>query len=69
MVFEERGKILSLSTVNFFCDFIPVFKERHCVESGEKYIPPRLRGEETVGVHKKEELERLKRHVKGLINR
>ncbi|XP_060230177.1 nucleolar MIF4G domain-containing protein 1 isoform X2 [Meriones unguiculatus] len=44
-------------------------QERHCVESDEKYIPPRLRGEETVDVHKKEELERLKKHVKGLINR
>ncbi|KAH0520311.1 Nucleolar MIF4G domain-containing protein 1 [Microtus ochrogaster] len=42
---------------------------RHCVESDGKYIPPRLRGEETVDVHKKEELERLKKHVKGLINR
>ncbi|XP_049975876.1 nucleolar MIF4G domain-containing protein 1 isoform X2 [Alexandromys fortis] len=44
-------------------------EERYCVESGGKYIPPRLRGEETVDVHKKEELERLKKHVKGLINR
>ncbi|XP_059112637.1 nucleolar MIF4G domain-containing protein 1 [Peromyscus eremicus] len=44
-------------------------QESRCVESGEKYIPPRLRGEETVNAHKKEELERLKKHVKGLINR
>ncbi|XP_057639769.1 nucleolar MIF4G domain-containing protein 1 isoform X1 [Chionomys nivalis] len=44
-------------------------EERHCVGSGEKYIPPRLRGEETVDVCKKEELERLKKHVKGLVNR
>uniref|UniRef100_A0A8C8UG28 Nucleolar MIF4G domain-containing protein 1 n=1 Tax=Peromyscus maniculatus bairdii TaxID=230844 RepID=A0A8C8UG28_PERMB len=44
-------------------------QESHCVESGEKYIPPRLRGEETVDAHKKEELERLKKQVKGLINR
>ncbi|CAH7154332.1 nucleolar MIF4G domain-containing protein 1 [Phodopus roborovskii] len=41
-------------------------QESHC---GEKYIPPRLRVEETVDAHKKEELERLKKHVKGLINR
>ncbi|OBS68852.1 hypothetical protein A6R68_02602 [Neotoma lepida] len=44
-------------------------QESHCVESSEKYIPPRLRGEETVNAHKKEELERLKKQVKGLINR
>ncbi|XP_052028906.1 nucleolar MIF4G domain-containing protein 1 [Apodemus sylvaticus] len=44
-------------------------QESHYVESGEKYIPPRLRSEETVDVHKKEELDRLKKHVKGLINR
>uniref|UniRef100_A0A8D2CMG6 Nucleolar MIF4G domain-containing protein 1 n=1 Tax=Sciurus vulgaris TaxID=55149 RepID=A0A8D2CMG6_SCIVU len=47
----------------------PTLQERLC-ENGEKYIPPRLRqGQETVDVHKKEELERLKKHVKGLINR
>ncbi|XP_028720023.1 nucleolar MIF4G domain-containing protein 1 [Peromyscus leucopus] len=44
-------------------------QESHCIESGEKYIPPRLRGEETVDARKKEELERLKKQVKGLINR
>lgn len=44
-------------------------QESHCVESGEKYIPPQLRSEETVDVQKKEELDRLKKHVKGLINR
>ncbi|ERE67010.1 nucleolar MIF4G domain-containing protein 1 [Cricetulus griseus] len=44
-------------------------QEHHCGESGEKYIPPRLRGEETMDAHKKEELQRLKKHVKGLINR
>ncbi|XP_008054604.1 nucleolar MIF4G domain-containing protein 1 [Carlito syrichta] len=39
-------------------------------ESGEKYIPPHVRrAEETVDFRKKEELERLKKHVKGLINR
>ncbi|XP_051008184.1 LOW QUALITY PROTEIN: nucleolar MIF4G domain-containing protein 1 [Acomys russatus] len=47
----------------------PEHEENHCVESGEKYIPPGLRGEEAVDVRKKEELERLKKHVKGLINR
>ncbi|MBZ3869344.1 Nucleolar MIF4G domain-containing protein 1 [Sciurus carolinensis] len=47
----------------------PTLQERLC-ENGEKYIPPGLRqGQETVDVHKKEELERLKKHVKGLINR
>ncbi|EDL37243.1 mCG122632 [Mus musculus] len=44
-------------------------QESHSVESGEKYIPPRLRNEEVIDVHKKEELDRLKKHVKGLINR
>lgn len=44
-------------------------QEHDCAESGEKYIPPRSRGEETMDAHKKEELERLKKHVKGLINR
>nr|XP_027807108.1 nucleolar MIF4G domain-containing protein 1 [Marmota flaviventris] len=44
-------------------------QERLC-ESGEKYIPPRLRpAQETVDERRKEELERLKKHVKGLINR
>ncbi|XP_058390128.1 nucleolar MIF4G domain-containing protein 1 isoform X1 [Diceros bicornis minor] len=39
-------------------------------ENGEKYIPPHMRrAEETVDAQKKEELERLKRHIKGLINR
>ncbi|XP_025236927.1 nucleolar MIF4G domain-containing protein 1 isoform X2 [Theropithecus gelada] len=39
-------------------------------ESGEKYIPPHVRrAEETVDFKKKEELERLKKHVKGLLNR
>ncbi|PNJ31244.1 NOM1 isoform 1 [Pongo abelii] len=38
--------------------------------SGEKYIPPHVRRtEETVDSKKKEELERLKKHVKGLLNR
>ncbi|XP_030682243.1 nucleolar MIF4G domain-containing protein 1 isoform X2 [Nomascus leucogenys] len=38
--------------------------------SGEKYIPPHVRrAEETVDFKKKEELERLKKHVKGLLNR
>lgn len=44
-------------------------QESQSVESGEKYIPPRLRNEEVIDVHKKEELDRLKKHVKGLINR
>ncbi|XP_021046384.1 LOW QUALITY PROTEIN: nucleolar MIF4G domain-containing protein 1 [Mus pahari] len=44
-------------------------QESHCVESGEKYISSRLRNEEMIDVHKKEELDRLKKHVKGLINR
>ncbi|XP_036755474.2 nucleolar MIF4G domain-containing protein 1 isoform X5 [Manis pentadactyla] len=39
-------------------------------ENGEKYIPPQVRqAEETVDIQKKEQLERLKKHVKGLINR
>nr|XP_003469485.3 nucleolar MIF4G domain-containing protein 1 isoform X1 [Cavia porcellus] len=39
-------------------------------ESSEKYIPPQGRQAlETVDVHKKLELERLKKQVKGLINR
>ncbi|XP_012641726.2 nucleolar MIF4G domain-containing protein 1 [Microcebus murinus] len=39
-------------------------------ESDKKYIPPHVgRAEGTVGTQKKEELERLKKHVKGLINR
>ncbi|XP_008845515.1 nucleolar MIF4G domain-containing protein 1 [Nannospalax galili] len=37
--------------------------------TGDKYVPPRVRVEETLDVHKKEELERLKKQVKGLINR
>uniref|UniRef100_H0WHX5 Nucleolar MIF4G domain-containing protein 1 n=2 Tax=Otolemur garnettii TaxID=30611 RepID=H0WHX5_OTOGA len=39
-------------------------------KSGEKYIPPHVRcAGETVDAQKKEELERLKKHVKGLVNR
>nr|XP_003941889.2 LOW QUALITY PROTEIN: nucleolar MIF4G domain-containing protein 1 [Saimiri boliviensis boliviensis] len=39
-------------------------------ESGEKYVPPHVRrAEETVDFKKKEELERLRKHVKGLLNR
>ncbi|XP_053409524.1 nucleolar MIF4G domain-containing protein 1 [Nycticebus coucang] len=39
-------------------------------KSGEKYIPPHVRrAAETVDAQKKEELERLKKHVKGLVNR
>ncbi|XP_008262087.2 nucleolar MIF4G domain-containing protein 1 isoform X1 [Oryctolagus cuniculus] len=39
-------------------------------ESAEKYAPPHARrAEETVAVQKKEELDRLKKQVKGLINR
>nr|XP_030710209.1 nucleolar MIF4G domain-containing protein 1 isoform X1 [Globicephala melas] len=39
-------------------------------ENGGKYIPPHVRREEeTVDAQKKEELERLKKQVKGLINR
>ncbi|XP_032338879.1 nucleolar MIF4G domain-containing protein 1 isoform X2 [Camelus ferus] len=39
-------------------------------ENGGKYIPPHeRRAEETVDAQKKEELERLKKQVKGLINR
>ncbi|KAL0618583.1 Nucleolar MIF4G domain-containing protein 1 [Plecturocebus cupreus] len=39
-------------------------------ESGEKYVPPHVRrAEETVNFKKREELERLKKHVKGLLNR
>ncbi|XP_073916078.1 nucleolar MIF4G domain-containing protein 1 isoform X3 [Castor canadensis] len=44
-------------------------QENTC-ESREKYVPPQVRQlEGTVDVHKQEELERLKKHVKGLINR
>ncbi|XP_006871363.1 PREDICTED: nucleolar MIF4G domain-containing protein 1 [Chrysochloris asiatica] len=39
-------------------------------ESGEKYTPPHVRrAEEAVDAQKKEQLERLKKQVKGLINR
>ncbi|KAM6214457.1 nucleolar MIF4G domain-containing protein 1 [Rhynchocyon petersi] len=39
-------------------------------ETGEKYVPPHgRRAEEVVDSQKKEELERLKKQVKGLINR
>ncbi|KAM5205489.1 nucleolar MIF4G domain-containing protein 1 isoform 3-T3 [Hipposideros larvatus] len=39
-------------------------------ENGDKYIPPRMRrAEETVDAQKREEQERLKRQVQGLINR
>ncbi|XP_023392504.1 nucleolar MIF4G domain-containing protein 1, partial [Pteropus vampyrus] len=39
-------------------------------EDGEKYIPPHVRrAEETVDAQKREERERLKKHVRGLLNR
>ncbi|XP_046526162.1 nucleolar MIF4G domain-containing protein 1 isoform X3 [Equus quagga] len=44
--------------------------EQSLCENGGKYIPPHVRrAEETADAQKKEELERLKKHVKGLINR
>ncbi|XP_023081163.2 nucleolar MIF4G domain-containing protein 1 [Piliocolobus tephrosceles] len=47
-----------------------ITEQRNLCESGEKYIPPHVRrAEETVDLRKKEELERLKKHVKGLLNR
>ncbi|XP_066092595.1 nucleolar MIF4G domain-containing protein 1 isoform X1 [Saccopteryx bilineata] len=39
-------------------------------EDGKKYIPPHIRrAEETVDAQKREERERLRKHVQGLINR
>ncbi|XP_019598073.2 nucleolar MIF4G domain-containing protein 1 isoform X2 [Rhinolophus sinicus] len=39
-------------------------------ENGDRYIPPHVRrAEETVNAQKREERERLKKHVQGLINR
>ncbi|XP_032955135.1 nucleolar MIF4G domain-containing protein 1 isoform X1 [Rhinolophus ferrumequinum] len=39
-------------------------------ENGDRYIPPHVRrAEETVDAQKREERERLKKHVQGLINR
>ncbi|XP_010366460.1 nucleolar MIF4G domain-containing protein 1 [Rhinopithecus roxellana] len=47
-----------------------ITEQRSRCESGEKYMPPHVRrAEETVDFRKKEELERLKKHVKGLLNR
>ncbi|XP_071071477.1 nucleolar MIF4G domain-containing protein 1 isoform X1 [Dasypus novemcinctus] len=44
-------------------------QQNHC-ESSEKYVPPHVKqAEETLDTPKKEEIERLKKHVKGLINR
>ncbi|XP_058929679.1 nucleolar MIF4G domain-containing protein 1 isoform X3 [Kogia breviceps] len=44
--------------------------DKSLCENGGKYIPPHVRREEeTVDAQKKEELERLKKQVKGLINR
>ncbi|XP_069933319.1 nucleolar MIF4G domain-containing protein 1 isoform X4 [Oryctolagus cuniculus] len=45
-------------------------EDQSLYESAEKYAPPHARrAEETVAVQKKEELDRLKKQVKGLINR
>ncbi|XP_048196494.1 nucleolar MIF4G domain-containing protein 1 [Perognathus longimembris pacificus] len=47
----------------------PPRQESLC-EGGRKYVPPQVRqAEGTTDVQKKEELERLKKQVKGLINR
>ncbi|CAK6434187.1 unnamed protein product [Pipistrellus nathusii] len=44
--------------------------DRSLCENAGRYIPPHvLRAEETVDARKKEERERLKKHVQGLINR
>ncbi|ELW69799.1 Nucleolar MIF4G domain-containing protein 1 [Tupaia chinensis] len=44
--------------------------ERGPCERGEKYVPPHVRqAEEALDVQKKEGLERLTKHVRGLINR
>lgn len=51
--------------VIYFCPF----KQSLC-ENGGKYIPPHVRrAEETVDAQRKEALERLKKQVKGLMNR
>ncbi|XP_063777970.1 nucleolar MIF4G domain-containing protein 1 [Pseudophryne corroboree] len=43
---------------------------KHAADLGTKYIPPQLRqSSDAVDVKKKEELERLKKSVKGLMNR
>lgn len=48
-----------------FCPF-----KQSLGENGGKYVPPHVRQvEETEDAQKKEELERLKKQVKGLINR
>ncbi|KAL4826884.1 hypothetical protein H8958_012233 [Nasalis larvatus] len=47
-----------------------ITEQRSRCESGGKYVPPHVRrAEETVDFRRKEELERLKKHVKGLLNR
>lgn len=49
----------------YFCPF-----KQSLGENGGKYVPPHVRQvEETEDAQKKEELERLKKQVKGLINR
>lgn len=48
-----------------FCHF-----KQHLCEDGEKYVPPPVRrAEETVDAQKQEERERLKKRIKGLLNR
>ncbi|XP_016016460.2 nucleolar MIF4G domain-containing protein 1 isoform X2 [Rousettus aegyptiacus] len=43
---------------------------QHLCEDGEKYVPPPVRrAEETVDAQKQEERERLKKRIKGLLNR
>ncbi|XP_036086488.1 nucleolar MIF4G domain-containing protein 1 isoform X3 [Rousettus aegyptiacus] len=44
--------------------------QQHLCEDGEKYVPPPVRrAEETVDAQKQEERERLKKRIKGLLNR
>lgn len=63
-----RGKVGFVQS-KFFVIHFGALKQSLC-ENGEKYIPPQVRqAEETVDIQKKEQLERLKKHVKGLINR
>ncbi|KAK2494131.1 hypothetical protein MC885_018997 [Smutsia gigantea] len=70
---ERRAKVVRFAAEEesvTVAEDVDATDQQSLCENGEKYIPPHVRqAEEMVDIQKKEQLERLKKHVKGLINR
>ena len=63
--FTPKWDLFSVGFVMCFCPF-----QQRLSENGQKYVPPHVRRvEEAVDAQKREERQRLKKQVQGLINR